>query len=102
MGWLWPCPQILRPDWKGFPRTNALAYQALLLPMKEKSFITLIPGRQLTQWVWPSVRPSGRQPVGKVIKLFSSSMTLRKNKLECWSLAAGLMIAGNSLATPLG
>ncbi len=19
LGWLWPCPQILRPDWKGFP-----------------------------------------------------------------------------------
>jgi hypothetical protein len=26
LGWLRPCPQILRPDWKGFPRTNALAY----------------------------------------------------------------------------
>jgi hypothetical protein len=20
IGWLWPCPQILRPDWNGFPR----------------------------------------------------------------------------------
>ncbi len=19
LGWLWPCPQIIRPDWKGFP-----------------------------------------------------------------------------------
>jgi hypothetical protein len=26
MGWLWPFPQILRPDWKGFTRTNPLAY----------------------------------------------------------------------------
>jgi hypothetical protein len=29
-GWLWPCPQILRPDWKGFPRANLLAYWASL------------------------------------------------------------------------
>jgi len=26
LDWLWPCQQILRPDWKEFPRTNPLAY----------------------------------------------------------------------------
>ncbi len=44
MGWLWPCPQILRPDWKGFQRANPLAYLASSSVMKEKSFITLTPG----------------------------------------------------------
>ncbi len=43
MGLLRPCPQILRPDWKGFPRTNALAYYASLSVTKEKSFTTLAP-----------------------------------------------------------
>ncbi len=38
---LWACPQILRPDWKGFPRTNPLAYYASSSVTKEKSFITL-------------------------------------------------------------
>ncbi len=45
MGLLWPRPQILRPDWKGFPRANPLAYWASLSVMKEKSFITLTPER---------------------------------------------------------
>ena len=40
----WVCPQILRPDWKGFPMANPLAYWASLSVMKEKSFITLTPG----------------------------------------------------------
>jgi len=43
LGWLWPCPQILRPDWKGFLRINAPAYWVLPLAMNEKSFITLSP-----------------------------------------------------------
>ncbi len=43
LGWLWTCPQILRPDWKGYPRTNTLAYWALSLVTEEKSFITLTP-----------------------------------------------------------
>ncbi len=43
MGWLWTCPQILRPDWKGFPRTNTLAYWASSSATKEKSLITLTP-----------------------------------------------------------
>ncbi len=30
---LWPCPQILKPDWKRFPRTNPLAYWALSLTL---------------------------------------------------------------------
>ncbi len=38
------CPSILRPDWKGFPRTDPLAYWASLSVTKEKSFITLTPG----------------------------------------------------------
>jgi hypothetical protein len=28
LGLFWPCPQILRPDWKGLPRTNPLAHWA--------------------------------------------------------------------------
>ncbi len=44
MGLLWPCPQILRPNWKGFPRANPLAYRDSSLVMKEKSFLTLAPG----------------------------------------------------------
>ncbi len=36
LGWLWPCPQILRPDWKGFLRTDALAYWALSSVTKKK------------------------------------------------------------------
>ncbi len=44
MGWLWPYPQILRPDWKGFLRTNPLAYKALSSVTKEESFKILTPG----------------------------------------------------------
>ncbi len=44
-GWLWPCPQILRPDWKGFPRANLLAYWASLSVTKEKSFDNVDPRR---------------------------------------------------------
>ncbi len=45
LGWFWPCPQILRHDWKGFPRTYALAYnKASASVTKEKSFITVTPG----------------------------------------------------------
>jgi hypothetical protein len=43
LGWLRPCPQILRPDWKGFSRANSLAYWALSSVTKEKSFITFPP-----------------------------------------------------------
>jgi len=39
----WPCPQILRSNWKGFPRENPLAYWVLSSVTKEKSFITLTP-----------------------------------------------------------
>ncbi len=39
--WVWSCPQILRPDWKGLPRANPLAYWALSSVTREKSFITL-------------------------------------------------------------
>ncbi len=43
MSLLWPCPQILRPDWKGFPRANPLANWTSSSVTKEKSFITLTP-----------------------------------------------------------
>jgi hypothetical protein len=36
LGLLWPCPQILRPDWKGFPRVNPLAYSAAGSVRKKK------------------------------------------------------------------
>ncbi len=44
LGWLWPCPQILRPDWKGFPRMNPLAYCPHLLSVKKEKYITLTSG----------------------------------------------------------
>ncbi len=50
MGWLWPCPQILRQDWKGFPRANPLAYWASSSVKNEKSFITLTPGQSRLTW----------------------------------------------------
>ncbi len=49
LGLLWPCPQILRPDWKEFPRANPLAYWASSSVAKEKSFITLTPVWSSTQ-----------------------------------------------------
>ena len=36
--------KLLRPDWKGFPRKDTLAYWASSSVTKEKSFITLTPG----------------------------------------------------------
>ncbi len=45
LGLLQPCQLILRPDWKGLPRANPLAYWALSSVTKEKSFITLTPDR---------------------------------------------------------
>ncbi len=44
MGLFWPCPQIIRPDWKGLPSANPLAYWASLSVTKKKSFMTLTPG----------------------------------------------------------
>jgi hypothetical protein len=45
LGLLWPCPQILRPDWKEFLRVNHLAYWASSSVTKEKSFITWTTGQ---------------------------------------------------------
>jgi hypothetical protein len=45
LGWLWPCPQILRTDWKGFPSSSPLAYYASSSVTKEKSIITLTPAQ---------------------------------------------------------
>jgi len=64
LGLLWPCPQILRPDWKGFPRANPLTYCASSPVMKEIFFITLASGVNL-------------------IKLFWSNFTLIFFKLDC-------------------
>jgi hypothetical protein len=44
LGWHWLCPQTRRPDWKGVPRKNTLAYWASSSVTKENSFITLTPG----------------------------------------------------------
>ncbi len=44
LGQLWSCPQILRPDWKGFPRANPLADWISSSVTKGKGFITLAPG----------------------------------------------------------
>ncbi len=80
-------PQILRPDWKGSPRTNALAYWALSSAMKEKSFITFT-------------------PVVEVIILFSSLQMTRPNKLECLSLetfsSQVLEFEGKARVNPIG
>ncbi len=45
-GWLWPCPQILRPDWKGFSKNKRSSLLGLVVSDKEKSFITSTPGLQ--------------------------------------------------------
>jgi hypothetical protein len=42
LGWLWPCPQVLRPDWTRFPRTNPLAYWASLWATTKKSFYDFV------------------------------------------------------------
>ena len=42
---LWACPQILRPDWKGFPRTNTLAYYDTAT--MEQSILDTNAGKQL-------------------------------------------------------
>jgi hypothetical protein len=69
LGWLWPCPKIIRPHWKGFPRANPLDYWATLSATKEKSFITLTPGE-------------------KIAKLFRPQFTNVHNKLERLSVAS--------------
>ncbi len=44
MGRLWPCPKILRPNWKGFPRANfdvGVTFE-MREPNTEKSIFRLI------------------------------------------------------------
>jgi hypothetical protein len=41
LGWLWPCPQILRPDWKGFPSTNPSSLLCLLVSDEGKKFYNI-------------------------------------------------------------
>jgi len=38
LGWLWLFTQILRPDWKGFPRTNLLG---LIISDEGKKFYNI-------------------------------------------------------------
>ncbi len=52
IGFALPCPQIQRPDWKGFPRANPLAYQTSLSVTKEKTFITMTPGTYSQHFVF--------------------------------------------------
>ncbi len=59
--------------------TSTLAYLAWLLVMKEKSFITSTPGVCL-------------------VKLFSSSLTLASNKLECLSFESIFCLIVSSLS----
>ncbi len=63
----WVCSglvlQILRPNWKGFPRANPLTYWSSLSVTNLKSFISLTPGRSPSPCRWvagDSGRPSGR------------------------------------------
>jgi hypothetical protein len=85
-----------RPDWKGFPRANPLAYWASWSVTKEKSFIRLTPdgpgfvdrdkrffveGRNLAESTWPNV-----------IKLFTAVSYEVRDKLECLSLASFLSL----------
>ena len=62
---LWPCPQILKPDWKGFPRANPLAYLASSSAMKEKSFIAMTPGDRV--WVDVEVSELGLLVLGQLV-----------------------------------
>jgi hypothetical protein len=41
LGLLWPCPQILRPDWKGFPMATPLAYLGLIISDEGKKFYNI-------------------------------------------------------------
>ncbi len=64
LGKLLVLPANIRLDWNVLPGPNTLAYLASSVSTKKKSLITLTPG-------------------AKVIKLFSSPLTLRANKLVC-------------------
>ncbi len=61
LGWLWPCPQILRPDWKEFPRANLLAYWASSSVTKEKSFIRSTPACSVPSSLTTSARGRRRR-----------------------------------------
>jgi hypothetical protein len=41
MGWLWPFPQILRPDWKGFPRDKPSSLIGLVISDEGKKFYNI-------------------------------------------------------------
>ena len=87
----WVCSglafKILRPNWKGFPRANPLAYWASSSVTKEKGFITLTPGVNN-------------------LKLFNSSLTTRPNKLNGLPLetlsSQVLEFEGKARANPIG
>ncbi len=79
MGWLWPCPQILIPDWKGFPRTNPIAYWALSSVTKEKKFYSIDTWRycppvhlaQLDSVYLLNMVIDGTQQLGVVLAVFA-------------------------------
>jgi hypothetical protein len=48
LGWLWLCPQTLKPDWKRFPRKNTKAYWTSSSVTKFL-FIALTPGVNVIQ-----------------------------------------------------
>jgi len=41
LGWLWPCPQIPRPDWKGFPSTKPSSLLGLSVNDEGKKFYNI-------------------------------------------------------------
>jgi hypothetical protein len=41
IGWLWPCPQILRPDWKGFSKDEPSSLLGLPVSDKGKKFYNI-------------------------------------------------------------
>jgi hypothetical protein len=57
---LWPCPQFFRPDWKGFPSANPIAYWASSSVTKEKSFFSLTPGHIFLQNFFLRLQCSGQ------------------------------------------
>ncbi len=70
LGWLWPCPQIRRPDWKGFPRTNALAYSALSSVSKEKKFFN----NDIRSTAEAGERSSAHQETDRYLQSYTSKL----------------------------
>ncbi len=80
LGWLWPCLKILRPDWKGFPRANPLAYWASSSVTKKKWFITLTTG-----CLFPDDDPTTMDPPVRLdsFKSYNNNACLLECKARC-------------------